>query len=164
MALNPSLLALQKRLDRMGVTAVEGPDYLEIRLALFTTLRVRNENQRLTIQPFLGAVERGKATIVSTVVVAVGILGLFMIGGATPLNFGFAFLGVLSRVYECMRYVVSETSTSKIQMLWDNHDGFGVVDASHRDHDLAEEERARELGAGIGAPARARAKSFEVER
>jgi len=130
MPLHPELVALQERLVRGGTTAVAVADYLEIRLSLFSTVRVQYAEGRLSVVPFFGFVPRTRATLMTTTIVVLGIPALFLSGGATPMNFAFGFLGVLSLVHECTRYVLTESAATRVQMLWDRLTGADAIDAA----------------------------------
>jgi len=147
MPLHPDLIALQDRLVRAGTTAVPVADYLEIRLSLFSTVRVRYEEGRLSVVPFFGFIPRTRATLMTTTIVVLGIPALFLTGGATPTNFAFAFLGVLSLIHECTRYVLTESAVTRVQMLWDRLTGAGAVHAAQT------ATPARALGAAGEIPA-----------
>jgi hypothetical protein len=148
MPLHPELLELQQRLTRVGTIAVAYPDYLEIRLSLFSTVRVRYEAGQLAIEPFFGFVPRGRATLMTTTLVTLGTGAIFLLGGATPATFALAFLGVLSRVYEAMRYVVTEACITRVQMLWDAHPGSNAQPSIQADQSIGA------LGAPMEVPIR----------
>ncbi len=127
MPLHPDLVALQERLVRSGTTAVAVADYLEIRLSLFSTVRVTYDGGQLSVVPFFGFVPRTRATLMTTTIVVLGIPALFVLGGISPTNLGFAFLGVLSLVHECTRYVLTESAITRVQMVWDRMTGGDAI-------------------------------------
>ena len=117
MALHPTLAALQHRLEQLGTVAVATSDYLEIRLPLFCTVRVRHDGNRLVLKPYFGATKRGQSTLLTTALVAIGIPAIFLTAGATPFTFALAFLALGSRIYEATRYVLTEASITRVQLL-----------------------------------------------
>lgn len=130
MPLHPELIALQERLVRTGTTAVAVADYLEIRLSLFSSVRVSYDGSQLTIVPFFGFVPRSRATLMTTTIVALGIPALFIMSGISPLNFAFAFLGVLSLIHEATRYVLTEAAVTRIQIFWDAIQGARPIEGA----------------------------------
>ena len=117
MPLHPALLALQRRLQQIGTVAVDNPDHLEIRLPLFCTVRVSYDGNRMRLEPYFGATKRGNSTMITTALVAVGIPAIFLTAGATPFTFSLAFLALGSRIYEVTRYVLTEATITRVQLL-----------------------------------------------
>jgi hypothetical protein len=156
MPLHPDLVALQERLVRGGTTAVAVADYLEIRLSLFSTVRVTYDGGQLSVVPFFGFVPRTRATLMTTTIVVLGIPALFILGGITPTNLGFAFLGVLSLVHEATRYVLTESAITRVQMIWDSMAGVDALDAAQT------AASARVLGPGGEAAAQHPARASGV--
>ena len=118
MSLHPELADLQHRLDRLGVVAVEHPDHLCVRLPLLCSVRVRYDGARMTCEPRFGALERTRATAVTIGGGALGAATFLAFAGLTPATVAAGFLVGLAGAYDVMRYVLTESTVTRVQTLW----------------------------------------------
>lgn len=114
----PTLAALAERLRANGTVVVPFRDYLEIRLPLFASVQVRITNGQLACEPRFGFVPRDRATWASLIGVAV-ITAVFLLQfGVTPLALMLGFLGVSSTAGMSIRYQLTESCITRVQLAW----------------------------------------------
>ena len=118
MSLHPELVELQRRLEGLGVVAVEHPDHLCVRLPLICSVRVRYDGARLTTEPRFGALGRTRATAVLMGGGATAVGTLLSTRGVTPTTLAVGLLVGLAASYEVMRYVLTESTVTRVQTLW----------------------------------------------
>lgn len=119
MPLHPELVELQHRLQRLGVVAVEHSDHVCVRLPLLCSVRVRYDGARLTCEPRFGALGRTSATSVKLNGGAVGVATLLGTAGITPLTLAAGFLVGLAAAYDVIRYVLTESTVTRVMTLWE---------------------------------------------
>ena len=117
-ALSPTLADLAQRLRANGTVVVPFKDYLEIRLALFASVRVRINNGQLECEARFGAVPRDRATWVTLLGIATATAALLLNLGVVPLSLVFGFLGVSSTASTAIRYQLTESCITRVQMAW----------------------------------------------
>ena len=117
-ALSPNLADLEQRLRANGTVVVPFKDYLEIRLPLFASVRVRISNGQLACEARFGAIPRDRATWVTLLGIATATAGLLLNLGVVPLSLVFGFLGVSSTASTAIRYQLTESCITRVQMAW----------------------------------------------
>lgn len=151
MPLHPDLVELQHRLHRLGVVAVEHADHVCVRLPLLSSVRVRYDGERLACEPRFGALGRTAATVVTVGGGGLGAATFLALAGITPATLAGGFLVGLAGVYEVMRYVLTESTVTRVMTLWETRLPGGAASAR------VGQGGARELGApplvGTAAPA-----------
>jgi len=117
-AQSPTLADLAQRLRANGTVVVPFKDYLEIRLPLFASVRVRVSNGQLACEARFGAIPRDRATWVTLLGLATATAGLLLNLGIVPLSLLFGFLGVSSTASTAIRYQLTESCITRVQMAW----------------------------------------------
>lgn len=117
-AQSPTLADLAQRLRANGTVVVPFKDYLEIRLPLFASVRVRISNGQLACEARFGAIPRDRATWVTLLGLATATAGLLLNLGVVPLSLLFGFLGVSSTASTAIRYQLTESCITRVQMAW----------------------------------------------
>lgn len=116
---NAALLReLERRLRATGTVAVPFRDHLEIRLPLFASVRVSIVDGQLVCDPRFGFVPRDRATWVTLIGIGVLTSVLLLTQGVTPISVMFGFLGVSSTGSTAIRYQLTESAITRIQMQW----------------------------------------------
>lgn len=115
---SPLLSELAERLRANGTVVVPFRDYFEIRLPLFASVRVSIVNGRLVCDPRFGFVPRDRATWASLIGVAAITLAFFLDYGVGPFSVALGFLGVSSTGGMTIRYQLTESCITRVQMAW----------------------------------------------
>jgi hypothetical protein len=115
-----SLRNLGDELQSLGMVVVPRDDGLEVRLSTFETVRIRLEDSVLRCEPWFGAVPRTRARWTFSILSSVLVPGLFLTTGLTASTVSVAFLIVLAAVSQGVRYTVTESIVSRVQMVWLN--------------------------------------------
>jgi hypothetical protein len=115
-----SLKVLADELHGLGMVVVPRTDGLEVRLSTFETVRIRLEDSVLHCEARFGAVSRTRARWTFSILSAVIVPYLFLSTGLTAGTVSVAFLIVLAAVSQGIRYTVTESIVSRIQMVWLN--------------------------------------------
>jgi hypothetical protein len=102
------------------MVVVRRDDGLEVRLSTFETVRVRIEDSVLQCEARFGAVSRTRARWTVSILSAVLVPYAFQMTGITPTTLSIGFLIVLAAVSQSIRYTVTESIISRIQMVWLN--------------------------------------------
>ena len=113
-----SIEDLADGLRSLGMVVVPREGGLEVRLSTFETIRVRLTEAGLECEPRFGAVSRTRARWSFQILSAAMVPWLFLTGGLTPVSVSVAFLLVLAAVSQAIRYNVTESVISRIQMVW----------------------------------------------
>jgi hypothetical protein len=114
------LRILGDELRSLGMVVVRRDDGLEVRLSTFETVRVRIEDSALQCEARFGAVSRTRARWTVSILSAVLVPYVFLTSGITPSTVSIGFLIVLAAVSQGIRYTVTESIISRIQMAWLN--------------------------------------------
>jgi hypothetical protein len=115
-----SLRMLGDELRGVGMIVVPCDDGLEVRLSTFETVRVRLVDSGLQCEVRFGAVPRTRARWMFSILSSVLVPALFLTTGVTAGTLSIAFLVVLAAVSQAVRYTVTESIVSRIQMVWLN--------------------------------------------
>jgi hypothetical protein len=115
-----SLRILGDELRSLGMVVVPRDDGLEVRLSTFETVRIRLADSVLQCESRFGAVSRTRARWTFSILSAVLVPELFLTTGVTASTMSVAFLLVLAAVSQGVRYTVTESIVSRIQMVWLN--------------------------------------------
>ena len=115
-----SLGILGDELRSLGMIVVPRDDGLEVRLSTFETVRIRLVDSALQCDVRFGAVSRTRARWTVSILSAVIVPYLFLTTGVTASTLSVAFLIVLAAVSQGIRYTVTESIVSRIQMVWLN--------------------------------------------
>jgi hypothetical protein len=116
---DPEIAALRTDLEQLGIVVAPHRDHLCVRLPLFASVRVRVDEQgRLDCQPMFGPLPRTAAVLFSTTLLTTTAAGLFYFTGASPAALAIAFLSIMSGLGSVWRFVLTENSVTRIQLLW----------------------------------------------
>jgi hypothetical protein len=115
-----TLRILSDELQSLGMVVVPRDDGLEVRLSTFETIRVGLIDSVLQCEARFGAVSRTRARWTFSILSSVLVPALFLTTGVTAATLSVAFLIVLAGVSQGVRYTVTESVVSRIQMVWLN--------------------------------------------
>jgi hypothetical protein len=115
-----SLLVLRDELQSLGMVVVTRDDGLEVRTSTFETVRIRLVDSVLRCEVWFGGASRTQARWTFSILSAVIVPGLFLTTGVTAGTVSVAFLIVLAAVSQAIRFTVTESIVSRIQMVWLN--------------------------------------------
>ena len=144
----PLLRELEHRLRAVGMVAVPFRDHLELRLPLFASIRVSIVNGQLVCEPRFGFIPRDRATWVTLMGIGVLTAVLLLTQGLTPFSVMFGFLGVSSTGSTAIRYQLTESAITRIQMQW------MAMTAGQPDAQLESARPDHEIGPGSSESAR----------
>jgi hypothetical protein len=111
---------LGEELRSLGMIVVTRDDGLEVRLSTFETVRITLADTVLQCEVRFGAVPRTRARWTFSILSAVLVPALFLTTGVTAGTLSVAFLIVLAAVSQAVRYTVTESIVSRVQMVWLN--------------------------------------------
>jgi hypothetical protein len=113
-----TLAALAQRLEVSGTTVVRYKDYIEIRLPILASVRVRTVDGRLNFDPRFGFLPRDRATWATLVGVAAITTTLFLDLGITPVTMAVGFIGLSSAASTVIRYLLTEQIITRVQTVY----------------------------------------------
>jgi hypothetical protein len=114
------LKMLGAELQSLGMVVVPYDDGLEVRLSTFETVRIGLIDSVLRCDVRFGAVPRTRARWTFSILSSVLVPALFLTTGVTAGTLSVAVLIVLAAVSQAVRYTVTESVVSRIQMVWLN--------------------------------------------
>jgi hypothetical protein len=124
-----SLQTLRDELQSLGMVVVTRDDGLEVRTSTFETVRIRLDDAVLRCEVWFGGASRTRARWTFSILSAVIVPGLFLTTGVTAATVSVAFLIVLAAVSQAIRFTVTESIVSRIQMVWLNLRGLSSISA-----------------------------------
>lgn len=110
-----TLASLAQRLDACGMVVVPFKDYLEVRLPLFASVRVRLVDGRLKFDPRFGPFPRDRSTWGTLLAFAAVIASVLLEFGVTPVSVMLGFLSVSSSASTAIRFQLTETCITRVQ-------------------------------------------------
>jgi hypothetical protein len=143
-AVDPVLPSLRSRLERLGYVVVPHGDYLCVRLALFSSVRVYERGGQLELRPRFGPFGRTGGLLATSAITAGAVGGSAFALGMAPLTAVVAFLGVVGLAHDACRFVVTEGAMTRLQLLAASLEDAGILRGDAR-------ERAALAAAGGGA-------------
>jgi hypothetical protein len=126
-----SLRTLGDNLRDLGMIVVPRDNGLEVRLSTFETVLIRLNDSVLQCEARFGAVSRTRARWTFSILSAVVVPYLFLTTGVTAGTISVAFLIVLAAVSQAVRYTVTESVVSRIQMVWLSMRGISSTSKRH---------------------------------
>ena len=116
--LDPMLVDLRGRLQRLGYVVVPHGDHLCVRLPLLTSVRVRRGGDgELTFVPQFGPLRRSGGLFATSGVSSAAVATVALTAGAGPLMAVVAFLGVVALAHDACRFVLTEGAVTRLQLL-----------------------------------------------
>jgi len=114
---DPEIAALRTDLEQLGVVVAPHRDHLCVRMPLFTSVRVRvDEEGRLDCEPMFGPLRRMHAFLASTAALTLAAgAALYTHASVAPL---LAFLAVMSGLGSACGFVLTENCVTRVQLLW----------------------------------------------
>ena len=110
-----TLSELAKHLDANGMVVVPHKDYLEIRLPVFASVRVRIVDGRLSCEARFGFIPRDRASWVTLIGLAVVTASAFLELGITPISMLLGFVSVSSTASTAIRYQLTESCIAQVR-------------------------------------------------
>lgn len=114
----PPLDVLQDELRALGMVVVPRAGGFEVRLSLLESVRVSVHEGTLRCEPRSGAAPRARASWLLVFLTAVVTTMLVHNRGITSQTLGMMFLLLAGIGFHGMRYVATEATITKIQLLW----------------------------------------------
>jgi len=114
---DPEISALRTELEQLGVVVAPHRDHLCVRMPLFTSVRVRvDEEGRLACEAMFGPLRRMHAFLAGTTALTIAAgAALYTHAPVAPL---LAFLAVMSGVASVCGFVLTENCITRVQLLW----------------------------------------------
>jgi hypothetical protein len=114
---DPTLKRLANRLERLGMVTAPFADHVAVRLPLLCHVRVRIEQGRLRCEPYTGAVQRTRGTVLLLLMFGLLLVSGFRREGVSAESMTMGFLAVLAFAWETFRYVLTESCITRVQAL-----------------------------------------------
>ena len=116
--LDPMLVDLRGRLQRLGYVVVPHGDHLCVRLPLLTSVRVRRSaDGELTFVPQFGPLRRSGGLFATSGVSSAAVATVALTAGTGPLMAVVAFLGIVALAHDACRFVLTEGAVTRLQLL-----------------------------------------------
>jgi hypothetical protein len=109
-----TLSSLAQRLEASGMVVVRFKDYIEVRLPVFASVRVRLVDGRLIFDPRFGPLPRDRVAWITLLGFATVVASAFLRFGVTPISVMLGFLSVSSGASTAIRYQLTETCITRV--------------------------------------------------
>lgn len=118
MRLDPELERLGAELARAGHIVVPHGDHLCVRLAFFSSVRIRLRDGTLRLEHRFGTISREWSVVSSIATFSAVTAAWFTVAGPGPIPFSIAFVGIVLTIFDAMRVAVSEGAATRVQLAW----------------------------------------------
>jgi hypothetical protein len=115
--LHPALAEFRTELERLGFVVVCHGSYLCVRLPLAASVRIHLNGTQLHFEPRFAMFSRGTSLVVTPTVAILAVAGVASVASIPALIVA-AFAGSLTVLYDIARLIMTENTTTRLQLLW----------------------------------------------
>ncbi len=115
--LHPALAEFQTELERLGFVVVCHGSYLCVRLPLAASVRIHLNGTQLHFEPRFAMFSRGTSLVVTPTLAILAVAGVASVA-TIPAIIVTAFAGSLTVLYDLARLMMTENTTTRLQLLW----------------------------------------------
>ena len=115
--LHPALAEFRTELERLGFVVVCHGSYLCVRLPLAASVRIHLNGTQLHFEPRFAMFSRGTSLVVTPTIAILAVAGIASVA-TLPAIIVTAFAGSLTVLYDLARLVMTENTTTRLQLLW----------------------------------------------
>jgi hypothetical protein len=115
--LHPALAEFRTELERLGFVVVCHGSYLCVRLPLAASVRIHLNGTQLHFEPRFAMFSRGTSLVVTPTMAILAVAGVASVA-TLPAIIVAAFAGSLTVLYDLARLVMTESTTTRLQLLW----------------------------------------------
>ena len=115
--LHPALAEFRTELERLGFVVVCHGTYLCVRLPLAASVRIHLNGTQLHFEPRFAMFSRGTSLVVTPTLAILAVAGIASVASLPALIVA-AFAGSLTVLYDIARLIMTESTTTRLQLLW----------------------------------------------
>ena len=115
--LHPALAEFRTELERLGFVVVCHGSYLCVRLPLAASVRIHLNGTQLHFEPRFAMFSRGTSLVVTPTLAILAVAGIASVA-SIPTLIVTAFAGSLTVLYDIARLIMTESTTTRLQLLW----------------------------------------------
>lgn len=154
--LHPALAEFRTELERLGFVVVCHGTYLCVRLPLAASVRIHLNGTQLHFEPRFAMFSRGTSLVVTPTLAILAVAGVASVA-SIPALIVTAFAGSLTVLYDIARLIMTESTTTRLQLLWTTRPPPGdvLLTASGDGSALPATRALTAIGEGAAVPERA---------